>query len=102
MGDDTRLTAKEALRRARDPEHLVHGEASAVPGDAFHWVSVYRELVAFKQGLLAQADFDADGLSPTAMTEIVVDIGLLCQQNERYEERLRYWRSMVPVTGRVA
>jgi hypothetical protein len=100
MADDTSFSAGEATRRAGDPLHLLRGEENAVSGDAFHWVSVYRELVSFKAGLLEQASADSAPLSSTALREVVADVGLLTQQAERYEERLRYWRGMVAVTDR--
>ena len=98
MADGIKFSAGEAARRAGDPTHLLRGEEDAVSGDAFHWVAVYRELVSFKAGLLEQADADSGSLSSTAMREVVADVGLLTQQADRYNERLRYWRGKVAVT----
>ena len=77
-----------------DSERLLDNEDPLTDdaGDAAHWMNIYRELIAFQEGLLARLGTDVGGLTPKARHEIVsTDVAALEKQLGRYMKRLDYW-----------
>ena len=76
------------------PDRLLEGEdpRTVFPRDARHWISVYREMIEFKEDLLARIRSQLRGL-PAAGREDVKDndITLLEDQLQRYRRRLEFW-----------
>lgn len=89
------LAAKQAQVEAQlvDSERLLEGEDPHSPyaEDAAHWVGVYSELVAFKEGLLRQVAEDREELSRGATAELERDENLLNLELERLKLRLGFW-----------
>ena len=84
---EQRLTPEEAARRAADPDYLMPGEQADVRGDrasdAVHWLSVYGELLAFKEELLSFGRLQMMTLSEDARRDVRTDEVLLAHQAER-------------------
>ena len=60
--------------------------------DVRHWIAVYREMIGFKEELLARIRGQVDRLPKAARTDVVRnDIGMLEAQLERYRRRLDFW-----------
>ena len=74
-------------------DRLLQGEdpATVKPQDARHWITVYREMIAFKTDLLDRVKRDISRVSPPAKTDLTDDIGLVEAQLGRYQRRLGYW-----------
>jgi DNA-binding winged helix-turn-helix (wHTH) protein len=74
-------------------DRLLEGEdpASMRPQDTRHWISVYREMIAFKDDLLERVSGDLVHVSPAAKTDLNDDIKLIDSQLKRYRRRLNYW-----------
>lgn len=108
--DSEREHAEEfrAAEEAVDPDRLLDGEDPSTHHleDATHWVTVYSELLTFKERLVDTAQ---DGL--TRMTEFGArkeaanqDLVILTAERERLVRRLSYWKArqqeLVRQTGR--
>lgn len=81
-------------RRALDRNRLLEGENpdSLEAADAFHWATVYSELIGFKQVLLAEMRKGLGKLPGEAATEIrTVDMAIIRRQLERYESCRAFW-----------
>ena len=76
---------------AGEGNHLLPGEAEAGASEAAAWISVYEELLEFKQGLLVRAQQELARLSPLAREDAMTDIALISHQASRYRRRLSYW-----------
>jgi hypothetical protein len=76
---------------ANDPERLLPGEASDSVSyeDARHWASVYREMLRFKEQLLAS--FKVEGVGLEASLLRATELGPLQAQRERLRRRLAFW-----------
>ncbi|HEX6548431.1 MAG TPA: winged helix-turn-helix domain-containing protein [Candidatus Dormibacteraeota bacterium] len=62
--------------------------------DARHWVSVYTQMLEFKERLLERAREDSRSLPKPARAEIdELDLPLLEQERDRVAERLQWWRA---------
>jgi len=88
--------ARHAAQRAVNPARLIDGEniESPQPADARHWVSVYSELLAFKQRTLDHMYHDLQDLSSPANQEVrQIDVPLIEGEQLRYQRRLRYWQA---------
>jgi DNA-binding response OmpR family regulator len=74
-------------------DRLLEGEdpSSLRPQDTRHWISVYREMIAFKEDLLERVISDLVHVSPAAKTDLNDDIKLIDSQLKRYRRRLTYW-----------
>jgi len=74
-------------------DRLLEGEdpASIRPQDTRHWISVYREMITFKEDLLERVTSDLAHVSPAAQTDLNDDITLIDSQLKRYRRRLSYW-----------
>lgn len=75
---------RDRLLEGEDPESLR-------PQDTRHWISVYREMVAFKEDLLERVTGDLMHVSAAAKTDLNDDITLIDLQLKRYRRRLDYW-----------
>ena len=74
-------------------DRLLEGEdpGSLRPQDTRHWISVYREMIAFKEDLLERVTTDLMRVSAAAKTDLNDDIKLIDSQLKRYRRRLNYW-----------
>lgn len=74
-------------------DRLLEGEdpGSLRPQDTRHWISVYREMIAFKEELLERVTSDLVNVSAAAKTDLTDDIMLIDSQLKRYRRRLNYW-----------
>ena len=82
------------MPRARPkPDRLLEGEnpESLRPQDTRHWISVYREMIAFKEDLLERVSGDLKHVSAAAKIELNDDVKLIDTQLKRYRRRLTYW-----------
>jgi hypothetical protein len=85
---------RDPIDDVQDEERLLDGENPLTDhsADAAHWMNIYRELISFKEDLLARLGTDVDGLTPKARFEIVsTDVAALERQLGRYVKRLEYW-----------
>ena len=57
-------------------DRLLEGEdpASMRPQDTRHWISVYREMIAFKDDLLKRVTGNLERVSPAARIDLTDDI----------------------------
>jgi len=87
--------AQEAAERIVDDDALLEGEdpSSDLAEDAEHWISVYRELIAYKNTLLgASAEEIADFEHRESRGEArEVDVVILRTELGRHERRLAFW-----------
>ena len=64
---------------------------TAHAGDAAHWMNIYRELIAFQEGLLSRdephSSANSNGLEP----RLSLDAAMLNDQLEKYRRRLEFW-----------
>jgi hypothetical protein len=74
-------------------DRLLEGEdpASLRPQDTRHWISVYREMIAFKEDLLERVRGDLVHVSAAAKIDLNDDVKLIDAQLRRYRRRLTYW-----------
>jgi DNA-binding winged helix-turn-helix (wHTH) protein len=74
-------------------DRLLEGEdpASLRPQDTRHWISVYREMIAFKEDLLERVTGDLVHVSAAAKIDLNDDVKLIDAQLRRYRRRLTYW-----------
>lgn len=77
-------TKRDRLLEGEDPNSLR-------PQDTRHWISVYREMIAFKDDLLERVSGDLVRVSPAAKTDLNDDVKLIEAQLRRYRRRLNYW-----------
>jgi DNA-binding response OmpR family regulator len=57
-------------------------------GDASHWMNIYRELIAFHEGVLARDGHDGDGVGDHPLS---LDVAMLNSQLKNYRRRLDFW-----------
>ena len=74
-------------------DRLLEGEnpESLRPQDTRHWISVYREMIAFKEDLLERVTSDLVHVSAAAKADLNDDVKLIDSQLKRYRRRLHYW-----------
>ena len=86
---------REAAAKAGDPDRLLPGEdpESTHPEDARHWVEVYRELLEYKDRLLAVTRATLSELpeEPARREVAETDQALISAERERLARRLRFW-----------
>lgn len=76
------------------PDRLLEGEdpSTSFARDARHWVAVYREMIAFKEDLLARVEDRLPRLPKVGRADVFEnDIMLIQDQLERYRRRLDFW-----------
>jgi DNA-binding response OmpR family regulator len=77
-------------------DRLLEGEdpQTIYPHDARHWIAVYREMIDFKDQLLARVEAQLRRLPKAARSDVSDnDIGLIRNQLNRYQRRLEFWYS---------
>jgi DNA-binding winged helix-turn-helix (wHTH) protein len=78
------VAKRDRLLEGEDPESLR-------PQDTRHWISVYREMIAFKEDLLTRVSGNLKHVSAAAKTDLDDDVKLIEAQLRRYRRRLTYW-----------
>jgi DNA-binding response OmpR family regulator len=76
------------------PDRLLEGEdpRSMIPKDARHWIAVYREMITFKDDLLARIRSQISSLPESARQDVLDnDVAMIEEQLRRYQRRLEYW-----------
>ena len=94
IADQSAPATRDPIDDVQDEERLLDGENPLTDhsADAAHWMTIYRELISFKEDLLARLGTDVGGLTPKARQEIVsTDVAALEKQLGRYVKRLEYW-----------
>ncbi len=59
--------------------------------DARHWLSIYADLLRFKQGLLERIERDLGKLPPVAQKAAATDLEIISHQMAGYQARLDLW-----------
>lgn len=97
------LLGRKALEQVQK-DRLLDGEdpATSYVEDAAHWVTVYSELLLFKERLVDAAQ---NGLlqmtDPLARTEATdVDLPVMLAERERLRKRLDFWKERQRELGR--
>ncbi len=75
-------------------ERLLEGEdpASIYKQDARHWIAVYRQMIAFKEELLARMRATARTLPASGRQDVMEnDVAVIEQQLMRYQRRIEFW-----------
>jgi hypothetical protein len=87
---------KRAARRSVDPDRLLEGEdpRTQYVEDAAHWITVYSELVLFKERLVDGAGEALRNMSETQARDEVsrTDLMVLTAERDRLKRRLDYWK----------
>jgi DNA-binding response OmpR family regulator len=81
--------------RAPAEDRLLPGEDPQTPHpeDARHWVSVYTQMLEFKERLLDRTRADSAGLPAPARAEVeATDLRMLEDEKSLVAERLHWWR----------
>ncbi|HXM72197.1 MAG TPA: winged helix-turn-helix domain-containing protein [Candidatus Dormibacteraeota bacterium] len=78
------LTKRDRLLEGEDPE-------SMRPQDTKHWISVYREMIAFKDDLLKRVVGNLEHVSRAAKSDLSDDVTLIQGQLDRYRRRMDFW-----------
>ena len=80
-------------RATRKRDRLLEGEnpASMRPQDTRHWISVYREMIAFKDDLLKRVIGNLERVSRAAKLDLTDDVTLIQSQLDRYSRRMNFW-----------
>ena len=76
------------------PDRLLEGENphSMFARDARHWIGVYREMIVFKDDLLARVSAQVVKLPASAQSDVTEnDIHPIERQLGRYQRRIEYW-----------
>jgi DNA-binding response OmpR family regulator len=76
-----------------DPSLPLEGEhiETAYWEDARHWMSIYADLLEFKQGLLERVKRDLAKLPPVAQRAAAADVKIIESQMDGYRKRLDLW-----------
>ena len=97
------LLGRKALAQVK-ADRLLDGEdpATGYVEDAAHWITVYSELLLFKERLVDAAQAGmlqmTDPLARTEATE--VDLPVLLAERERLRRRLDFWKEKQRELGR--
>lgn len=78
------LLKRDRLLEGEDPE-------SMRPQDTRHWISVYREMIAFKDDLLKRVTGRLEHVSAAARSDLSDDVTLIQGQLDRYQRRMDFW-----------
>lgn len=78
------LSKRDRLLEGEDPE-------SMRPQDTKHWISVYREMIAFKEDLLKRVMGNLEHVSSAAKSDLSDDVTLIQSQLDRYKRRMDFW-----------
>lgn len=97
------LLGQKALEQVQK-DRLLDGEdpATSYVEDAAHWITVYSELMLFKERLVDAAQLGlvqmTDPLARTEATEI--DLPVLLAERDRLRKRLEFWKERQRELGR--
>ena len=87
---------KRAARKSVDPERLIEGEnpETRYVEDAAHWVTVYSELLLFKERLVDTATEALGNMTELHARDEVssTDLVVLTAERDRLRRRLDYWK----------
>jgi DNA-binding response OmpR family regulator len=75
-------------------DRLLEGEnpLTTFQQDARHWIAVYRQMIWFKDQLLARMRAHARTLPPAARRDVIDnDVSILELQRRRYQRRIEFW-----------
>jgi DNA-binding response OmpR family regulator len=75
-------------------DRLLEGEnpLTMFKQDARHWIAVYRQMISFKDQLLARMRAQVRKLPPAARRDVIDnDVSVLEVQLMRYQRRLEFW-----------
>jgi DNA-binding response OmpR family regulator len=75
-------------------ERLLEGEnpSTIYRQDARHWIAVYRQMISFKDELLARMRAEVGNLSFAARRDVIDnDVSILELQLRRYQRRIEFW-----------
>ena len=75
-------------------DRLLEGEnpSTMFRQDARHWIAVYRQMISFKDQLLARMRAQVRTLPPAARRDVIDnDVSVLELQLRRYQRRLEFW-----------
>jgi DNA-binding response OmpR family regulator len=75
-------------------DRLLEGEdpKTLFAHDARHWIAVYREMIDFKDQLLARVQEQLRRLPRAARSDVTDnDVGMIQKQLDRYKRRLEFW-----------
>src|ERR1700681_3141444 len=75
---------RDRLLEGEDPE-------SMRPQDTRHWISVYREMIPFKDDLLKRVTANLERVSAAAKLDLSDDVTLIQGQLDRYQRRMDFW-----------
>ena len=78
------MPKRDRLLEGEDPE-------SMRPQDTRHWISVYREMIAFKEDLLKRVIANLEQVSRAAKIDLTDDLTLVQSQLDRYSRRMNFW-----------
>jgi hypothetical protein len=80
-------------------DRLLPGEQTSMSSgnleDVKHWVTVYAELVDFKDSLLEEVEGQQARVSDEGQTELENDRRLLQAEADRLKRRLEFWNRML-------
>jgi len=94
MTQEHRGRYRDLADKATDGSVVFPGEdlSTTFAEDADHWVRVYSELLAFKDGLIAKAEHLSGELESPAKQEVdATDLVLLQAERRRFRDRLDKW-----------
>jgi DNA-binding response OmpR family regulator len=80
--------------RSTRPDRLLDGEdpKTEFAQDARHWIAVYREMIAFKEGLLKRVQSQLARLSRSSRRDLSDnEVAVITSQLDRYRRRLEFW-----------
>jgi len=87
---------KRAAQKSVDPDRLIDGEDpdTRYVEDAAHWITVYSELVLFKERLVDSATDGLRNMTEAQAREEVgtTDLLVLTAERDRLRRRLDYWK----------
>jgi hypothetical protein len=97
-------TEKRASAAAVDPDRLLEGEdpTTRYVEDAAHWITVYSELVLFKERLVDTAAEALRNMTEMHARDEVssTDLVVLTAERDRLRRRLDYWKERQRELGR--
>ena len=95
---------KRASAHAVDPDRLLDGEdpTTRYVEDAAHWITVYSELLLFKERLVDTADEALRNMTELLARDEVssTDLVVLTAERDRLRRRLEYWKERQRELGR--
>jgi len=95
MKEEQELDERAALRSV-DPDRLLDGEdpRTRYVEDAAHWITVYSELVLFKERLVDSASEAMRNMTESHARDEVgkTDLMVLTAERDRLKRRLDYWK----------